>query len=131
MNACKQRLIDLERAKQLISPSVCEALEAAHKQLIRGFKADIENINLRCEIWESGLMHKLRYLISAERNLPDKHQSFYYRIKTFIASFKWTQSILKTKKTAKYDKVLKQDEPIRSIKTQDLLNPEIGLLIYL
>lgn len=131
INACKQRLLDLERAEHLISAQDFEALERLHKQLIERFEEDIENINLRCRIWESDLPTRCAYLIGAGKNIPNRHQSFYYRVKTFLASFEQIQSILKKKKPATASHVLKQFAAIRSINLQDVLNPEIGSLIYL
>lgn len=130
INACKQRLLDLNRAKQMVPPLIFKSLEEQHQQLIKGFENDIENINLRCRIWDANLTTKLTYLIGNRQSLPDKHQSFYYRLKTFLASFNWPHFFRK-RILVESCKTLKQDEHIRSIKTNDLLNPEIGLLIYL
>lgn len=131
IHACEQRLLDLERVNHLVFPSVYEELERKHKQLINGFEADIENVSLRCRIWEADLASKLTYVMGTGGNLPNKHKYFYYRMKTFISSFKWIQSFLQSKRPAKDDRTLKQTEPVRAIKVQDLLNPDIGLLIYL
>lgn len=131
INACRQRLIDLEKAKHLVPPLAFEALEIRHKQLIEGFQRDIENINLRNRIWASDLTTKLAYLFSTEKDLPDKHRSTRYRLKTFIASFGWAQSIPRRMKSIKNERILEQDEVIRPIDIQDLLNPDVGLLIYL
>lgn len=132
VNACKQRLLDLEKAKPLIQPPVYEALKFEHQKLIKGFEDDIENINLRCVIWKSALKGKFAYLIDSNKNLPDKHHTFAYRLKTFIASFKWAQFILKVGKSKNHHKDIEQQaENIRTINIQDLLKSDIGLLIYL
>lgn len=132
INACKQRLLDLEKAKPLIQPRVYEALKFEHQNLIKGFEDDIENIYLKCEIWEADSKNKFAYLIGGGRNLPNKHRAFDYRLKTFIASFKWAQAILKVSKSKNNSKDIEQQaENIRTINIQDLLNTEIGLLIYL
>jgi|GEM_PF-783698 len=131
INACKQRLLDLEKATQLVSPSIYEKLELEHNKLIKNFETDIENINLRNKIWESNLIDKITYLIYNRKQLPDKHSSFFYRLRTFAASFKWAQYVFRNKNSSKKVKLLKQEDHIRSIKAQDLLDAEVGLLMYL
>lgn len=131
INACRQRLLDLDRAKHLVMDSTYSSLIIKHNDLIEGFTNDIESINQKCMILESNLKTKLFYLLSFKKNLPNKHRSFSYRLKTVIASYRFIHFFLKKKKLTNYCKDVKQIESIRAINIENLLNSEIGLLIYL
>jgi hypothetical protein len=126
INACNQRLLDLDTAKSFIPYNISTRLEETHNKVICSLKLDILNISERTEVIEMSLIQKLFFLFTP---LKDKQRSFLHRLRIFLISFLFFRKILVKKK---HDRIpFTSSDQVRIIRIKNLVDPDTGLLMYL
>ncbi len=99
INACNQRLIDLEKAKNKIPAPLYLSLKKKHQNIIEMLQDRIENINKTIEIFEASWWGKAKYIFTS--STLKKHQSFLLRIKQILLSFDFIRNINKKRTKSK------------------------------
>ena len=126
INACGQRLKDMDLCKDKLPTELYNDLKEQHKVLIKGFNTDIKNISVRCNVLKMTFIQKLHYLFHTGE---EKHKSFFYRMKTFLISFSLIRKMMPATESAKVRDFI--SEKVKVLELSDLVKPETGLLIYL
>lgn len=126
INACGQRLKDMDLCKDKFPAELYNDLKEQHKVLINGFNTDIKTISVRCNVLKMTFIQKLHYLF---RTGEEKHKSFIYRMKTFLISFQKIRKMMPATESVNLRDFI--SEKVKVIELHDLVKPETGLLIYL
>lgn len=126
ISACSQRILDLGKSAVSIEENTVHILEKKHMDLIDIFRSDSTNISKRQDVLQMNLSDRIKYLV---RSGEGKHTSFFYRIKVFLSSYDLIRKILIREK--RDPKVYSPDGSVRLLQLNDILNPSVGLLIYI
>lgn len=129
VNACEQRLLDMEKVKNIIEPLLYKSLKLKHENVLILLQSRIESIDCTIEMLESSFSNRIKYLF--RHSTVRKHDSFMSRTKQLMLSVDFFSN--KNKMRSKYKSTsdyLKTCD-VFTIDLKQLDEQEKDLLIYL
>ena len=129
VNACEQRLLDMEKVKNEISLELYCSLKSKHENITSLLQTRIESISITIKMLESSLPDKMKYLL--KNSIAQKHDSFISRTKQLLLSIDLLNKM--NKKCSKYSSIIEYHKTIEvfTIDIKQLDGQENDLLIYI
>lgn len=128
VNACEQRLLDLDKVRNEIEKSLYISLKKKHQDIIVLLHARIENIEKTINMLEVSFVEKIKYIFTSS---PLKnHNSIMRRIKQVLLSFRLIEVLNKKRRQLNLSKsyITGKDGILLDLKQ---LDNQKDLLIYL
>jgi glycosyltransferase involved in cell wall biosynthesis len=129
VNACQQRLLDIEKVKDNIAPTLYNSLITKHDNILLLLQNRIESIGITIQMLESPVLNKIKYLFWHSAAI--KHESFILRTKQLLLSLDLFNNFNKLRSKHKSTSDYLKTGDVFTMDLKQLNEQEKDLLIYL